>query len=65
MVSEEVNSLSSLSKCRTRRKAVFFPTPGSLENSFTASSISLEGKIIYLIITSKTTTEKYSKLFNE
>src|SRR5688572_15607665 len=30
--------VSCFNKCKTRRKAVFFPIPGSLENSFTAFS---------------------------
>ena len=34
---------SCLRICNTKRNAVFFPMPGSLENSFTASDISFEG----------------------
>src|SRR6185437_4759547 len=38
--------LSWLIRCSTKRKAVFWPTPGSLANSATASSRSFEEKFI-------------------
>jgi hypothetical protein len=45
----ETWSEGCFSKCRTSRKAVFLPIPGSLENSFTASSSNVDGIVWFIV----------------
>jgi hypothetical protein len=42
----ETSSFGLFTRCKTKRKAVFFPMPGNLANSLTACSSKVEEKDI-------------------